>query len=75
MTQQQIIQIQQFLKLANIEIAHHKSIHDVGTIRTMHYAVGRVMGAYSMLADTCKEPDVHAKVQKLMDDFVDAQLI
>ena len=75
MTQQQILQLQQFLRLAQNDIKSYRVNRDHAAHRVMHYSVGRVMGAYSMLGDTCKDSDVHARVQTLMDDFTDVSLL
>lgn len=73
MNHDQVIMLQNFIKLAHMEIESHKECRDHISQRTMMYSYGRAMGAYSMIKPIY--PDVLEKMKILMECVDDAMTL
>ena len=75
MTQNQITTIQSFIAAGNRAIEFHLKTLDRGSQRQLEFTVGRALGAYSMLGDTCPDAHIHARMQALMSDYEASTLL
>lgn len=75
LNQNQIITIQTLIAVAFESVKAHKCSSTINSRRVVEFTVGKALGAYSMIGEDCHDDHIHARMQSLMDEYVNCSLV